>query len=132
MKNGWKLRLGILNYGDFMSYRKDWMSDDQWECYEMIADIFLGFHHISGKLHEWGNGIKLNTTSVNCFASFDFDRLTRAVIMAHERCIRLEICPSGPGMLGIILYKRHSRNGSIYERHPTIEEAVQRFRGEIK
>ena len=111
------------------SYRKDWMTDDQWECYQMLADIFLGFHHIQGKLHEWGRGIKLNTTYTNSLATFDFDGLTRAVIMAHDRMIRMEIVPSGPGMLGIVLHKRHKREGRMSEYHPTIETAIKRIRG---
>lgn len=108
--------------------RLDWMTDDQWECYQMLADIFLGFHHIYGKLHEWGSGIKLNTSYTSSLATFDFDGLTRAVIMAHDRMIRMEIVPSGPGMLGIVLHKRHKREGLMSERHPTIEEAIAKNR----
>lgn len=109
-------------------YRQDWMSDDQYECYEFLADLFCGWHHITGKLHEWGDGIRLNTSQVWGFATFDFDKLTRAVVMAHDRMIRFEICPSGPGMLGLVLHKRHKRNGRMFERHPTIEEAIKIIR----
>ena len=109
--------------------RLDWMSDDQWECYEMLGDLFLGFHHVTGRLHEWGTGIKLNTTSVGSFATFDFDSLTRTVVMAHDRMIRVEICPSGPGMLSLVLFKRHTREGPMHQRHPTIEEAISVIRG---
>ncbi len=109
--------------------RKEWMSDDQWECYQMLADIFFGFHHISGKLHEWGTGIKLNCRNTNCLATFDFSNLTRAVIMAHDRMVRLEVCPSGPGMIGLVLHKRHKRIGRMNERHPTIEDAIKSVRG---
>lgn len=109
-------------------YRKEWMSDDQYACYEFLSQLFLGWHHIHGKLHEWGDGIKLNTSQTGSFATFDFDGLTRAVVMAHDRMIRLEISPSGPGMLGLICHKRHCREGRVYERHPTIEEAIKRIR----
>jgi len=109
-------------------YRLEWMTDDQWECYQMLADLFLGFHHINGKLHNWGNGIKLNTSQTGSFATFDFDGLTRMVLLAHERMIRAEIAPSGPGMLGIILHKRRSREGRMYERHPAIEDAIEAFK----
>lgn len=109
-------------------YREEWMSDDQWECYKMLADIFLGFHHITGKLHNYGRGIALNTRS-GSFATFDFADLTRAVIMAHDRMIRFAIEPSGPGMLKLVLHKRHKREGRMYERHPTIEQAIADLRG---
>ena len=112
-----------------MSYRKDWMSDDQWECYEMLADLFRGFHHITGKLHEFSSGIALNTTNSNMFATYDFDGLTRAVVMAHDRMIRFEIAPSGPGMLKLVLFKRHKREGDLMrERHPTLEDAAALIR----
>jgi hypothetical protein len=103
------------------------MTDDQWECWQMIADLYFGFHHVIGKLHEWGHGIAFNTRQTGSFATFDFDGLTRAVLMAHERMIRFSIEPSGPGMLKLVLHKRHKRDGSMTERHPTIEGAIERF-----
>jgi hypothetical protein len=113
---------------DYTAYRKDWMSDDQWECYLMLADLYYGFHHVTGKLHKWGTGIRLNTHQVGGFATFDFDKLTRAVVMAHDRKIRFGVYPSGPGMLGLELYKRHARTGLMRERHPTIEDAIKAIR----
>lgn len=109
-------------------YRKEWMSDDQYECYEFLADLFLGWHHITGKLHEWGTGIKLNTTQTGSLSTFDFDGLTRAVVMAHDRMIRFSVEPSGLGMLSLVCFKRHKRDGSMYEKHPTMEEAIERIR----
>lgn len=104
-----------------------WMTDDQCECYSMLCDLFSGEHHVSGKLHEWGTGIALNTYQVGAFSTFDFDKLTRAVLMAHDRMIRFSIEPSGPGMLKLTFFKRHTRDGRMCERHPTIEEAIKRL-----
>ena len=108
-------------------YRKPWMSDDQWECYQLLADLYLGFHHVHGALHEWGDGIKFNTY-ITRLATFDFDGLTRLVLLAHDRMIRVEVIPSGPRMIGLTLHKRHKRDGSMYERHPTIETAIAAHR----
>lgn len=105
-----------------------WMDDDQFECYQMLCDLFSGAHHVHGKLHEWGSGIRLNTSQTGAFCTFDFSRLTFAVLMAHDRCIRFGIEPSGPGMLGLTLYKRHSREGGMSERHPTIVQALEVYR----
>jgi len=112
-----------------LANRKDWMSEDQWECWIFLSDLFGGFHHICGRLHEWGTGIKLNCTQSNWAATYDFNGLTRAVFMAHDRCIRFAIEPSGPGMMGLIVHKRHKRaEGRMYERHPTIEQALKSWR----
>lgn len=108
--------------------RKPWMSDDQWECWQFVRDLYFGWHHVGGKVHEWGRGIAFNTTRTSKFATYDFDSLTTAVFMAHERMIRFSIEPSGPGMLKLVLHKRHKREGSMFEKHPTIEEAIARFR----
>ncbi len=112
------------------AHRREWMSDDQWACAIMLADLFRGFHHIHGKIKECGQtGILVNATN-NSFASYDFDTLTRATIMAHDRLIRFSIQPSGPRMLKLVLHKRHKREGAMHERHPTIEDAIKAIRGE--
>ena len=109
------------------SYKKDWMTDDQYECYELLADLFGGFHHVYNEPKEHGTGICLNTSS-HRMATFDFNALTVAVFMAHDRMIRIEIAPSGPGMVKLCLHKRHKRDGMMYERHPTIEQALAAYR----
>ena len=108
-------------------YRKNWMSDDQYICYEMLAEACLGFHHIYNKVKPWGSGIE--TSIYGSWATFDFGELTRLVVLAHDRMIRVEIGSSGPGMFRVILHKRHSRDGSMSQRHPTIEDAIKGVRG---
>ena len=108
--------------------RYPWMSENQQECYRFLCDLYCGEHHVHGKLHEWGTGIRLNTHQVHHFATFDFDMLTRAVVMAHDRMIRFVIEPSGPGMLGLVMHKRHVREGQMSVRHPTIETAIKTIR----
>lgn len=107
--------------------RKDWMSDDQWECAKLYADLVCGFHHVLGKFKEFGSGIEINT-STRRFATYDYDGMTRIVVLAHDRCIRAEFAPSGAGKLKIILHKRHSREGDMTEKHPTLEDNVKRIR----
>jgi hypothetical protein len=108
-------------------YRKEWMSDDQWECYQLLADLWHGFHHVHGRVHEWGRGIKINTWHTR-LATYDFDGLTRLVLLAHDAMIRVEIIPSGPRLVGLTLHKRHAREGDMSERHPTIEDALATHR----
>ncbi len=109
--------------------RQEWMDDAQWECAEFLADLFYGFHHLHGKIHPVREGLYINCTNAsNHFATFDFNYLTRAVIMAHDRCIRFSIEPSGPRMLQLWATKRTCREGQVSERHPTLEEAIKAAR----
>ena len=62
------------------------------------------------------------------FATWDFDQLTRLVIGAHDECIRLQIAPSGPGMLSVMMWPREDREGNMSKRHPTIEQAITDYR----
>lgn len=108
-----------------------WMTEDQWECFEMLCDLFYGAHHIIGKIQPSGErGIIINSTNCrNRFGSYDYDNLTRAVVMAHDRMIRFAIEPSGPNMLRLVLHKRHKRDGDMTEKHPSLEDAVAKIRG---
>ena len=103
------------------------MTDDQWECAKLLADLFGGFHHITTPIRAFGSGIELNAHA-NHLATYDFDGLTRLVVLAHDRMVRAEIRPSGPRMLKFALWKRHTREGSMFERHPTMEDAVRTVR----
>jgi hypothetical protein len=104
-----------------------WCNDDQWECCEMIFDLVGGDHHLCGKIREWGRGVCYNTRN-HSLSTFDFSLLTTMVFMAHDRMIRVEINPSGPGMLKWCLWKRHKREGRMYEYHPTIQTALDTYR----
>lgn len=110
-------------------YRADWMSDDQWACAQMFADVVGGFHRIGGTFRPQGRGIKIHSNS-RMWATWDHNLLTRLVILGHDRTIRVELRPSGPGMIGFALWKRHSRDGEMHERHPTMEEAITHHRSE--
>lgn len=105
--------------------RFTWMKDDQFECYQLLGDLFYGFHHVNTQaVKEHGAGIAYSHYGE--LSTFDFDHLTRLVMMAHDRSIRASIGPSGPGQIKIILHKRHSRNGRMFERHPTWEEITEK------
>lgn len=109
------------------NYREEWMTDDQWLCALFLNRLFQGFHHIHTPFRENGDGICINTRH-SYFSTFDYDTLTKAVIMAHNWGVRLEVGGSGPGMIKISLWKRHKREGRIGERHPTIGEALERYK----
>ena len=56
-----------------MNYqRRDWMSDDQFEAYKLLADLAGGDHHLA-KVKEFGAGVE---TNIRCdLATFDFNQL---------------------------------------------------------
>lgn len=113
---------------DEQYYRQVWMNDSQWECARMFADLMSGFHHIGGKIQEAGPTGIVCREPYGTWATFDFSGLTRAVVMAHDRCIRFEIAPAGPRHLRLAFHKRQGREGRMFERHPTLEEAVEHCR----
>jgi|SRR5688572_3797331 len=108
-------------------YRADWMTDDQWQCFLFFADLRGGFHHIGAEPKKCGKGIEINCP-YGCWSTWDFNDLTRAVVMSHDRMVRFEILPGGPGRLKFNLHKRHNRSGQMYERLPELEEHIAAIR----
>jgi hypothetical protein len=114
------------HWQEWESKKYHWMSEEQKECYNMLCDICCGANHVFGIIRDAGpKGIYINALYCNYLATFDFDRLTRAVVMAHDRMIRFEISPSGPRMLQLSFHKRDKREGRMHEKHPTIEDAIK-------
>jgi hypothetical protein len=108
-------------------HKYQWMTDDQFDCYKMLCDLFGGSHHVHDAVKSAADGIEINKSYCD-LATFDFSTLTAAVLMAHDRCIRFSVSSSGPGRLRLMFHKRHKREGSMTERHPTIEQAIEIFR----
>lgn len=102
------------------------MKLEKQEAIDFFAEFFGGEHHIPNGLKEWGSGWCVNSGRSD-LATYDFNGLTRLVFMAHDKCIRVEIKPSGPGMIKICLHKRQ-REGGFSKEHPTLETAVSNWR----
>jgi len=95
------------------------------EATEFFADLYCGEHHIPNKIQKFGQGWCVNDYTP--MATYDFDRLTKLVVMAHDRCIRAEIHPASSGKFKLAIWKRQ-REGSMSEKHSTMEEAITRVR----
>jgi len=89
----------------------------------LVSDVFGGVHHVRKLEYRSNHWLCVPFGSL---ATFDDDRLTRIVIASHEYGIRAEI--DNHGMLGlkILLHNRISRDGRLFQRHPTIEAVLQR------
>ena len=105
---------------------REQMTDDQAACFDLLAKVFHGEHNVP-PVRSFGKGIKCHVHSGQ-LATFDFDYLTRLVVLGHDQCIRVEVCQGGPGTVGVVLFKRHTREGRMTERHPTMEDAMAKIR----
>ncbi len=99
------------------------MTEAQRACFDLLCVVFYGEHHAPERIYACGRGIQCSTLSGQ-LSTFDFNYLTRLVVLAHDHCIRVEIASSAPGRIGLTLHKRAGRLGGIAERHPTIEDAI--------
>lgn len=94
----------------------------------VLAAGYYGIHHVPywHRRREWGpDGVRVSV--FGDMATFDFDTLTRLVVAAHDQCVRLRVMSGGPNMLTLGFTDR-VRDGLVYDRHPTMEEALVRCR----
>lgn len=103
-------------------------SEEQLWLVEILAEWTRGTHHFQGNVSECGRGILL-ITGLYGIATFDCDRLTHLVLLAHKHLVRVEIEPKG-FYLGIALHKRlPKKNGeltSLWDHHPSLDDLCAR------
>lgn len=95
----------------------------------VLARAYFGIHHVPywNRRRGWGpEGVKV--TVYGDVSTCDFDTLTRLVVAAHDECVRLRVMSGGPSYL-VLAFTDRAREGDITERHPTMEEALERARG---
>lgn len=107
-----------------MSYHKDaqW-TDEQLLASHALAVIVGGFHHLP-KIRAYGRGVESNI--YDGISTWDGDFLTRAVLVAHQIGVRIEICASGPGRIKLIAHARFTnddKDGGLefWEGHPSLD-----------
>ncbi|WP_342361353.1 hypothetical protein [Terrarubrum flagellatum] len=76
----------------------------------------------------YGRGVAF-VVSYRTLATYDNDSLTRLVIAAHDRLVRVEISAVAPSRLRVAMWPRTGREGLLHERHPTMEQAIESLRG---
>src|ERR1700749_4274377 len=104
----------------------DYLSEEEAE--KFFSEFYSGAHHIPGHtVHKFGRGWMVKHDRGD-LATYDFDALTRLVLMAHRDCYRASVDNHGPRTMKICIWKR-KREGGMCERHPTIEQAIERFNG---
>ena len=96
------------------------------EATEFFAQFYRGAHHIPGfEPKPFGEGWMIKHDRGD-MATYDFDQLTRLVLLAHYKCYRVSVMPNSSNSVKICVWKRE-REGSLYQRHPTIEQAIEKF-----
>ena len=114
------------------SLRVENMSEIGEKVADLLGDLFAGIYHIDHKALvrvDWSNPHWIEVTvRSHGFSTWDFNLLTKLVVLCHDRCIRCEILPlSNWGYFKLNFHQR-TRDGSIAHGHPTMEEAVAMIR----
>lgn len=92
----------------------------------VLGFAYRGLHNVPGRIHEMGGGISIHVPT-NTLATFDFDTLTRLVVMCHDECVRMSFKNSGPARI-CLRFTDRKRDGDFCERHDTIETAIKNIR----
>ncbi len=91
----------------------------------VLAFMYRGIHHAPEIKKEPAPYPRWSLNHRGDLSTFDFDELTRLVIAAHHFCVRASIQHSGPRTIKIVLHPRKGRTGAMFERHPTLVEAIE-------
>lgn len=91
-----------------------------------FSEFYCGEHRMPREPKPYGRGWYINHDKGG-MSTFDYDQLTKLVIMAHEKCIRVELIPIRNGIMKIAIWQR-LRSGMMHERHPSIEQAIESYR----
>jgi hypothetical protein len=117
----------------FRKYVCENPSDLGLEVAQFLDDL-IGFHRIEPDLREkvdWTNDHHIIIPFPSHFQlhTWDYDLLTRLVVFSHDRMMRVEVNPRHYRWLELVFHKRHTREGQLWERMPTLEDHVEMIRG---
>jgi hypothetical protein len=100
---------------------------------DLLDAVWAGLYHLPPSLIdrvEWDDPYVITAVVPDhALATYDFDLLTRLVVLCHDAALRLEIGSANPRSVRLTFHQR-KRTGRISERHPTMEEAVCGIRGD--
>lgn len=95
----------------------------------ILDRVFDGWYHIDDAFNKakWENPSYVEIRLRRELSTWDFNLLTQLVVLCHDEAIRLEISPCSNTSLKLLFHERQ-REGRMYERHPTIEDAIAMIR----
>ena len=95
---------------------------------DLVTELYGGIHHMDTKTiknADWSNDNLISLTVQDSqFSTYDSDRLTRLVILAHKHNIRAGVKASTHGYLKIE-FVRVDRGGFFRNSHPSLDELVE-------
>lgn len=94
----------------------DWFLDTMWGLHNL--------NRTSLSKIDWENDTWICFTYNHYLSTFDGNDLTRLVVIAHQRMLRVSLKGVGPGYIQLMFHKRTTRTGNIYEKCPDILEHV--------
>ncbi len=98
---------------------------------DLLGDVFFGIYHINLSLlrkANWTNKDWITIVLYGSLTTVDSDELTRLVVLAHDKMLRMTVSSCSPKYLRLTFWERTIREGSITERCPTIEDHIKQIR----
>lgn len=98
---------------------------------DLLGSLYSDIYHLdrSALFHKRTNWAAVNHIEIvlwGQFSTFDGDRLTQLVFLAHDRCLRVTVEGAASGYLRITFHPK-TREGNSFDRHPTIEQALEKW-----
>lgn len=98
---------------------------------DLLGYVFAGIYHMDTSMLirvDWSNRDVIEVNHYGGLATWDFNELTKLVVVAHDMMLRMEVRQSGPRRVGMAFWQRRTREGGIAERMPTIEQQIEAIR----
>lgn len=98
---------------------------------DLLGDVFLGIYHLNTRALrkvDWQNKHYIEFNLDRPLYSVDSNELTRLIVLAHDRMLRIEIRPCNFQNIKLGISKRTSRDGDLYHRCPTIDNHIKQIR----
>ena len=100
---------------------------------DILGAVFRGIYHIADspafKKIDWTETNFIDVVIYGELSTFDFNKLTELVIACHDECVRMSVRAQSAKYLALLFHPRKGREGSMFERHPTMEQAIENWRG---
>lgn len=113
-----------------LKYTSAKLGNNGLRCAKLLVLWLGGLHDVSRdalREADWsGEHLTLDISNER-FATYDFNYLTKLVVLAHDLCIRCELVPTSDGGMLLSMSPR-DRDGEQWDRHPTMEQHLAAIR----